>query len=172
MKTGISDMNKVIMGFSKKETEALTGLTFYRLSYLDRAEILQPDRTLLPGKINPALTYSWAKVLELRAIASLREDASLQSIRKLIAFLDENSEDPRLSSKRVLIHGEEIHWIDPDFADLPGVMVAILKNPGQLMHYEFCILPDLREELINAAKKSSVVDFDSFLKRSNLSIAA
>ena len=168
----VGELEKVINGFSKKEVEALTGMNFHRLTYLDRAEILQPDRTLLPGKTNYTLTYSWAKVLELRAIAALREDTTLQSIRKLIAFLEEHCEDPRLSSKRILVSGDDILWVNPDFTDIPKLMVSTLKNPGQLMHYEFFVLPDLREELINAAKESKVVDFQSFLKRSNLSNVA
>jgi DNA-binding transcriptional MerR regulator len=161
-------LNNVITGFSKLEVEALTGLTFHKLTYLDRAEILKPDRTFLPGKKQATLTYSWSKVLELRAIAALREDTTLQSIRKLIAFLDEYCDDPRLSSKRVMIYNGEIYWIEPDFVDLPGLMVATSKNPGQLSHYELSILPDLRGEIIKAAKESNIVDFESFLERSNL----
>lgn len=164
-------MAVALQGFSRRETENLTGLTFHRLSYLDRSDILKPERVKLPGYKNPVLRYSWQQLLELRAIASLREEVSLQAIRKVIHFIGEYSEDPRLSTKKIVVINDEVYWIEPDFSDIPKLMVEMIVNPGQTVQYDMIVLPDLKEEILKTAKESKVIDFQDFLNRANIKTA-
>ncbi|HEY9888042.1 MAG TPA: hypothetical protein V6D02_06550, partial [Candidatus Obscuribacterales bacterium] len=84
-------------GFTRQETLALTQTTSSRLAYLDRTQVVVPEKYGNPKK--PTVIYSWEQVLEIRAIASLRKQISLQMVRKLVNFLDEHGLDPTLHDK-------------------------------------------------------------------------
>lgn len=154
------------MGFSKRESCILSGLSHDRITYLDRSGLVTPTRVSLPGYARPVLQYTWAQIVELRAIAHLRNDVSLQTIRKIIDFIESHSSDSRLSTKRILIINDEVFWVNPDFSDMPNLMVEMVKNPGQTSNTGFyMILPDLQSEIIESAKTSEIIDFNQFKAR-------
>lgn len=160
------------MGFSKRESCILSGLSHDRLTYLDRSGLVTPTRVSLPGYARPVLQYTWAQILELKAIAHLRSDVSLQTIRKIVDFIESHSSDSRLSTKRILVINNEVFWVNPDFSDIPNLMVEMVKNPGQTSNTGFyMILPDLQGEIIELAKQSEVIDFNQFKARIGLKSA-
>lgn len=161
----------IINGFSRNEVIDLTGLKLHKISYLDRAGLISPKRTSLPGQKRTFLSYSWLQLLELKAVAKLREGVSLQSLRKVVDFLESNCEDSLLSNKNLILLGGDVFWVNPDFSDLPGIMMSLSKNPGQLAHSDLMLIPNMKQELFKAAETSNVVDFESFKERATMAIA-
>jgi len=165
-------MGTLFNGFSRNEVSELSGLAIHKLSYLDRAEIITPERILPPGSKRNLLAYSWLQVLECRAVARLREDISLQSLRKVIEFLEQNFNDSRLGNKNIIVINDEVFWMNPDFSDMPEIMLALSKDPGQLTHSEFFIIPNIKSEVFEIAEKSNVIDYESFKERATMSQVA
>lgn len=158
----------VIKDFVRREVLALTGTTSNRLQYLERAGLIVPRRE---GAISrPTVLYSWEQLLEIRAIKNLRQEVSLQTVRKIIEFLDQSGYDDTLRDKQIVVVDEDVFWVRTDWTDfsdhLPPVLkVAGKKNVGQ---YTLIVIPpliDVVEEIWEAAKTSTVVDFQSFKER-------
>lgn len=150
-------------GFTRQETIALTKTTSSRLAYLDRVDIVKPEKYGNTKK--PTVIYSWAQVLEIRAINNLRENVSLKTIKDMLQYLDKNGFKPSLRDKRLVAINDEILWLMSDWSDMPRVMtVASKKNKG-LGQFVLVVLPTI-EDIIKAvwetARKSEVIDFESF----------
>lgn len=156
----------LIDGFSRSEASLLSGLPVHRIEYLDRSDLLKPERFKLGKKNN--LVYSYRKILELKAISKLRENLSLQTIRKVINFLEENAEDSRLACNDLIVINDCVYWLEPE------LIVQILgSNPGQILHFEFATIPSLDKlssEVFNTAENSKVIDFESFKSRARLAV--
>ena len=72
----------LLEGFTRRETIALIGTTSNRLQYLERAELIIPKRIGISKK--PTVLYTWEQILEIRAIKNLRQEVSLQTIKKIM----------------------------------------------------------------------------------------
>lgn len=112
------------MAYSTRMAAALSGATVGQLRTWrqDRGNgpILRPE---LAAK--PAL-YSFRDVLALRAFAHLRQDVSLQKIRKALANLKKIGEVDHLSSYSLVADGDSIVLVgDDDHA------TDLVKRPGQ-----------------------------------------
>lgn len=153
-------------GFTRQETIALTKTTSSRLAYLDRVGIVEPEKYGNTKK--PTVIYSWAQVLEIRAINNLREKVSLQTIKEMIQYIHKNSFEPSLRDKRLVAINGEILWLLPDWSDMPRVMTLASKKSKGLGQFVLVVLPAI-EDLIKAvwetAEKSKVIDFESFKRR-------
>lgn len=160
-------INRILInGFSRKETINLTGCTSSRLAYLEKAELI------IPARIDNIVVFSWEQLLEIRAIKNLRKDVSLQTVRKIIEFLNREGYDDSLRDKQIVVINGEVYWLEPEFSDLPGLMMKIAgkgdKHLGQLTHYELIVIPTLNQvvkEVWESAKESEVVDFSAFKQR-------
>ena len=159
----------VIDGFSRQETIALAGTTSNRLQYLERAGLIIPKRYGRTRK--PTVIYSWEHILEIRAIKNLRQDVSLQTVKKIINFLNREGFGEQLRDKKIIVLDNEVYWIMPDWSDLPKIMKVADKrnklNRG-IGQYLLIIIPSLCEvvnEVWQAAEKSEVIDFESFKQR-------
>ena len=153
-------------GFTRQETIALTKTTSNRLAYLDRTKVVMPEKYGNPKK--PTVIYSWEQVLEVRAISDLRQKTSLQMVRKIVKFLDENGLDPKLQDKHLVVANDEVYLVMPDWSNMPTVMkVADRENKGlgQLVLLVLPPLSDVIKEVWEAAKQSEIIDFKSFRKR-------
>ncbi|MBC6434693.1 MerR family transcriptional regulator [Nostoc sp. HG1] len=64
---------------------ALTGISSGRLSYLDRTELVVPEK--FGNHQHPKVVYKWQQILEIKTIERLRQKLSLQEIRKVLYFL-------------------------------------------------------------------------------------
>lgn len=156
----------VINGFSRQETIALAGTTSNRLQYLERAGLILPERY---GKTRkPTVIYSWEHVLEIRAIKSLRQEISLQTVRKIIDFLNKEGFEEQLRDKKLVVLDDEVYWIMPDWSDLPKIMKVADKRNRGIGQYMLITIPSLGEvvnEVWQAAENSEVIDFESFKLR-------
>ena len=156
----------LINGFTRRETLALTGTTSNQLQYLERAELVIPHRIGTSSK--PTVLYSWEQILEIRSIKNLRQEISLQTVRKIIKFLDDSSFDDTLRDKKLVVIGDEVFWINLDWSDLPAAMkVADKKNKGigQFVIVTIPPLSDIVDEIWKVAQESKVIDFQSFEDR-------
>jgi DNA-binding transcriptional MerR regulator len=136
----------LIDGFTRKETLALTGCTSSRLAYLEKAELIIPQRIEAVGR--QMVLFSWEQLLEIRAIKNLRKDISLQKVRKIVDFLNQEGYTDSLRDKKIVVINDEAYWVDFDLIELPGLIMKVSsKNDeglGQLAYYELIIVPSLR----------------------------
>lgn len=156
-------------GFTRQETLALTKTTSSRLAYLDRTGVIVPEK--YGNSKKPTVIYSWEQVLEIRAINDLRQRVSLQMVRKIVRFLDSSGFDISLRDKHLVVVDDEVFWVMHDWSDMPRVMkVADKKNKG-LGQFVLIVLPpiaDIIKAVWETAKKSKVVDFESFKRRAKV----
>lgn len=153
-------------GFTRQETIALTKTTSSRLAYLDRVDIVKPEKYGNTKK--PTVIYSWAQVLEIRSINNLRENVSLKTIKDMIQYLDKNGFEPSLRDKRLVAINGEILWLMPDWSDMPRVMTVASKKSKGVGQFVLVVLPaidDLIKAVWETAQKSEVIDFESFKHR-------
>lgn len=161
-----------MIGFTRKETMQLTGCTSSRLAYLEKVGLIIPYR-YGTNSGRPTVVFSWEQLLEIRAIRNLRhEDVSLQTVRKIIEFLDQSGYDNSLRNKQLVIVGDEVFWIELDWSDFGTNMPTALKvgskkNRG-IGQYVLLVIPpllDIVKDIWEAAQNSKVIDFPSFKER-------
>lgn len=153
-------------GFTRQETLALTQTTSSRLAYLDRVNVVVPQKYGNPKK--PTVIYTWEQLLEIRTIANLRKQTSLQMVRKLVDFLDKHSLDHTLHDKPLVATANEVFLVMPDWSDMPQVMKVADRNGEGVGQLVLLVLPPLStviQEIWAMAKDSQVVDFESFTQR-------
>jgi hypothetical protein len=71
--------------------------------------------------------YAWEQILEIRAIKNLRQEASLQTVRKIIKFLDDSGLDDTLRNKQLIVVDNDVFWVRADWKDFSEQMPAALK---------------------------------------------
>jgi DNA-binding transcriptional MerR regulator len=158
-------------GFTRQEAIHLAGCTSSRLAYLEKVGLVIPYRFGNNGR--PTVVFSWEQLLEIRAIKNLRkEDVSLQTVRKIIKFLDESGYDNSLRDKQLVVVGDEVFWIKQDWSDfgenIPTTVKVAGKNNKEVGQYVLLVIPpltDIVSDIWEAARKSEVVDFNSFEQR-------
>jgi len=163
-------MNNTIQGFTRREVIDLAGTTSNRLQYLERADLIIPERIGKTGK--PTVLYTWEQLLEIRAIKNLRQEVSLQTVRKIIDFLDKSGFDDTLRDKQMLCIDEEVFWVKQGWSDFTDQMPEILKVASRggkgIGQYTLVVIPSLTNlvnEVWEAAQDSVVVDMESFRHR-------
>ncbi|NES23503.1 MAG: MerR family transcriptional regulator [Symploca sp. SIO3E6] len=163
----------LIEGFTRPETLALTETTSNRLQYLEKKELVIPQRIGKSRK--PTVIYTWEQILEIRAIKHLRQEISLQAVRQIVQFLNQSGFDDSLRDKQLVVIDNEVFWIRQDWQDFPEKMPSTMKVAGKsgrsIGQYVLLVLPTLTEivnEVWEAASKSEVIDFDSFRDRAKV----
>lgn len=153
--------------FTRREVMELTGATSNQLQYLERAELMIPMR-VWNGKKKPDVYYDWKQVLDIRAIRNLRNNTSLQVIRKILEYFEECNLDTSLSNKRIVVVDDEVFWIKQDWTDF-GKKISALKVGDRrgkgIGQYTLIVVPTLREivdEVWEVAEKSQVINIDDF----------
>lgn len=162
----MTQLPSLMDGFTRQEAIALTQTTSSRLAYLDRTGIVVPQKFGNPKK--PTVIYTWEQVLEVRAIHDLRQQTSLQMVRKIVEFLDEHGLDPKLHDKHLVVAHDEVFLVMPDWSDLPQVMKVGDRNNQGVGQMVMLVLPPLThiiDDVWAAAQASDVVNFDSFKQR-------
>ncbi len=158
-------------GFTRQETMHLTDCTSSRLAYLEKVDLVTPYRFGKTGG-RPTVIFSWEQLLEIRAIRNLRKDVSLQTVRKIVKYLDESGYDDSLRNKQLVVVDDEVFWVEPNWSDFGENMPTALKVASQknkeVGQYVLIVIPpliDIVNDIWKAAKTSKVVDFQSFKER-------
>lgn len=163
-------MGAVVDGFTRQETLKLTDCTSSRLSYLEKVGLIIPSR--LGNNKRPTVLFTWEQLLEIRAIKNLRKEVSLQTVRSIVSFLNENGFDDSLRDKSLAVIDDEVFWINESWDDLGARLYALKvagKNKKDVGQYSLLIIPSFNEIVediwSNAKNASNVVDFESFQAR-------
>lgn len=113
--------------YDKRMTSVLTGATVNQLRHWQRdhgqGPLLVPSRG--PGR---QALYSFQDIVALRMFVLLRQDTSLQKIRKAVSYLVEQHPETHLSTHRLKASpgGKTIVWIADD-----GDIIDVVEHPGQ-----------------------------------------
>lgn len=157
-------------GFTRRETMNLTSATSNQLQYLERANLVIPERIGKSRK--PIVLYSWEQVLEIRAIKNLRDQVSLQAIRKVIEFLNDSGFDDTLRDKQLVVINDDVFWVRIDWKDfsekMPKALKVASKKNKDIGQYMLTVIPNLISivnEIWEIAENSNVVDFEAFKSR-------
>jgi hypothetical protein len=163
-----------MIGFTQRETVILTRTSPSRLAYLAKTGVVIPhghcptaaaDASRAEGNCH----YDWEQILELRAINHLRQKTSLQTIRKIVAFLETHGSDRCLHNKQLIVSDDEVDWIQPHTkTQLPQIVQVVgpaNKHVGQLKIPAIPPVMALVNEVWDAAQRSNVIDFERFRQR-------
>ena len=156
----------IFQGFSRKEVTDLAGTTSNRLQYLERANLITPYRLEKTGRAT--VLYTWEQLLEIRAIKNLRQSISLQTVRKIIEFLNKSGFDDSLRDKQLICIDEEVYWVNRNWEEMPEILKVVAKRGKSVGQYTLLVIPaliDIVDEVWEAAKQSNVVDMASFKQR-------
>jgi hypothetical protein len=163
----------IIRGFTRRETIDLTETTSNRLQYLERVGLVVPQR--IETSRQATVIYSWEQLLEIRAIKNLRQEISLQTVRKIVDILNEYGFDESLRNKQLIAINDDVFWVRQDWADFSEQMPKALKvasSKGKSIgQYSLIVIPTLInvvDEIWSAAQKSRVVDMESFKNRAKV----
>lgn len=161
----------LIKGFTRQETLALTEITSNKLQYLERVGLIIPSRIGVSKK--PIVIYTWEQVLGIRAIKDLRQEVSLQTIKKIIDFLSKEGCDDSLRDKQLIVVNDNVFWIQNDWSDVPSVIKVASSKGKHVGRYVLLVIPTLIQvvkEVWEVARKSRVIDFESFQQRAKAKV--
>jgi uncharacterized protein (DUF433 family)/DNA-binding transcriptional MerR regulator len=116
------------MAYSAQLAATLSGATESQLRYWRRSRNGEPP-LLAPEYGSRPASYSYRDVVTLRMFARLREEISLQKVRKAVAYVESQlPEGAHISEEqiRALPGGGSAVWISKD-----GEYVDVVEHPGQ-----------------------------------------
>ncbi|MEV7357292.1 MULTISPECIES: DUF433 domain-containing protein [unclassified Kitasatospora] len=119
------------MSYEPKLAAALSGATLRQLSHWRRATG-ERGAVLVPEiSTSRPILYSFRDVVALRVCVRLREEASLQKIRRALSTLREGlDEGEHLSAYRLVAGGDTIYLADPDHA------VDLVRSKGNVVIHD------------------------------------
>lgn len=116
--------------YTRQEAIKLSGLTSSRVSYLDSTGVVRPYK--VGSSLKPTCLYSWEQILELRTIALITEDVTLQELRKTVKYLKACEQDGSLHEKILMSANRVSYWILDKPGEIEKVILQIsASNPGQ-----------------------------------------
>lgn len=160
----------IIKGFTRRETIDLAETTSNRLQYLERVSLVVPQRIEISRQTT--VVYSWEQLLEIRAIKNLRQEISLQTVRKIVDVLNKYGFDESLRDKQLVAINDDVFWVRQDWADfseqMPKALKVASKKGKSIGQYSLIVIPTLInvvDDVWSAAQRSKVVDIESFRNR-------
>jgi uncharacterized protein (DUF433 family) len=134
----VTETGTVVLAFTTREAQQLTGLSARRLQYWDETAFIRPSVAARHGRGSPRL-YSFRDLVQLRIAAILRDRLSLQALRRLKDALDLDAPfaEVRFASTS---EGEAVYLVQP------GVPEAV-RRPGQIVMTFDVPLDEIRSDL-------------------------
>jgi DNA-binding transcriptional MerR regulator len=163
-------MGRTLWLFTRKEVMESTECTSNQLQSYERANLIVPKRVERAGR--PTVLYTKRQLLQVKAIKNLREQMSLQTIKKIVDFLDAHNINSSLYDKQIIAIDDEVFWVDLDWTDfaerVPKALKIISRRRKEVGQYTLIVTPPLANivnEILKSAKKSKIIDFESFKAR-------
>lgn len=165
--------------FTRKEVMELAGVTSNQLQYLERVNLIEPNR-ITENRKKPLVFYSWEQILEIRAVINLRDqNVSLQTVRKIIEFLNDSNIDSQLREKYLVAIDDEVFWVKSDWSDFGeqvsksnvSAMVVASQKQKNIGQYTLIIIPaliDIVNQVWEIALNSKTIDLNSFRERAKV----
>jgi uncharacterized protein (DUF433 family) len=129
----------------------LTGLSSRRLQYWDETAFIRPSIASRLGRGSPRL-YSFQDLVQLRVAGQLRDNLSLQTLRRLKAALD--VEAPFATLRFAVTDSNEVVYLGPtgqhEAAKAPGQIIMTFEVPLRE------IRSDLQSRIANLRKRRGV----------------
>ena len=123
-------MDSVVTAFTTRETQKLTGLSSRRLQYWDETGFIRPSVAARQGRGSPRL-YGFQDLVQLRVAAQLRDDLSLQTLRRLKAALDVDA--PFATIRFAVTPDDQVVYLGPsgqhEAAKAPGQITMTFEVP-------------------------------------------
>jgi len=158
-------------GFTRQETIILTDITSSRLAYLDRVNIIIPQKYGSHKK--PRVDYSWEQVLQLRAITHLKQTISLDLTRKIVHYFDEIGIAQDWGDRHLVIAGEDIFTSKPDWSDMAQIMSdAAADRPEDFTVVVFPNIDRIVSDVCRVAIDSNLIDIETFIERAKIGMPA
>lgn len=108
------------MSFPVEVTSVLTGATLSQLAHWRKTSLLEPEVSRRPRAL-----YSFRDLVALRTVVRLRQDTSLQAVRKALAQLERMDLTDHPSRYQLVTQGRSIVLIDADR------QIDLVASPGQ-----------------------------------------
>lgn len=117
------------MSYSPPLTATLSGATVRQLAYWRKSSQGRPALFEPEFSRSPRVLYSYRDIVALRMLVQLREELSLQRVRKAVRWLELHFPDTHLSAHRIkTVPGTSTAvWFTPD-----GDYVDVVQKPGQM----------------------------------------
>jgi DNA-binding transcriptional MerR regulator len=149
--------------FTRRHAVVLARSSPSRLKYLEKTGIIIPHRPGLSPKSE--VLYSWEQILEIRAIARLRQYLSFQAIRKIIQYFEDHGFEPSLRDKHIVVKDGQVTWVQPSSSLVPQVIQLCIKGDRQVG--QLVLAPLEQKETTEADLKplplaGKVVDLQAF----------
>lgn len=152
-------------GFDRQETMLLACVTSSRLAYLDRQKVIVPQKFGSTKK--PHILYSWEQVLLIRMLTYFKQKISLALTKKVVRYFNDVGLIEKWGDRHLVIIGEEIYPVAPDWWDMPTVMIAAsFAHNGDA--FAVVVLPNIDKivaDVWRVAIESDSIDTDSFAER-------
>jgi DNA-binding transcriptional MerR regulator len=149
--------------FTRQETIVLSGNTAGKLSYLDRKNIVCPQK--IGGVGRPTCLYTWEQLLELRIIYHLRQDASLQQLRQALEYLKSEGDRESLASKTLIAMDNKIYFVANKIGEVENFLIELSgKNQGQIVLHSVLKISAIVSEIWDKAQEVKILDFESRAK--------
>jgi len=149
-------------GFTRQETVVLTGTTSNKLSYLDRIGLVQPRK--YGNSKHPTVIYNWQQVIQIKIIERLRENLSLQEVRRVLAFLEEQGYSHNFQACNLVFINSQLYLIQDWQAFGMTVLEVSGKNRGQVTIHEIGAIGEVIEVLRQEAERHQVREFEERAK--------
>jgi uncharacterized protein (DUF433 family)/DNA-binding transcriptional MerR regulator len=118
----LTDTDGVAMAYPTHIAAALSGASLRQLQYWRESDLLVPEL----GKSGGRVLYSFSDVVALRTFVFLREEASLQLVRKAVGSLRDLGNLDHLATYKLRTVGDRIVLVEPS-----GRVLDLTGTPGQ-----------------------------------------
>jgi uncharacterized protein (DUF433 family) len=133
------------MSYAPPLAATLSGASIRQLAYWRRQKDSNPALFEPELSRSPRVLYSYRDIVALRMFVQLREQLSLQKVRKAVRWLETHFPETHLSAHRLRASpgSDSAFWISPD-----GEYVDVVQRPGQMSFK--VVLQDLLGEFTTA----------------------
>jgi uncharacterized protein (DUF433 family) len=146
----------LMAAFTTREAQRLSGLSPRRLQYWDETGFIRPSIAARKGRGSPRL-YGFQDLVQLRVAAQLRDNLSLQALRRLKTALDVDA--PFAVVSFGITAGNEVVYLGPagqhEAAKAPGQITMTFNVPLQE------IRSDLNERIDKLRRRRGVGTIES-----------
>ncbi len=140
------------LAFSEAEVLRLTGVSTRKLRHWVDTHVLEPDNIATFGEGGRRL-YSFRDLIELRVLAQLRQDHSLQALRRVHSYLKTIRERPWSRLRLFVMKGGGVAFKEPE----SGKVVMADGPTGQVIEETLIDLQEvshrLREDVVRSRER-------------------
>lgn len=145
-------MTTVVQGdervaLTSQRAATVAGISMRRLRYWERSGLVGPSVTHVFGQRGSTELYAFHDMIELLVVARLRDELSLQHVRRVVSYLRDRGYDSPLRQLRFARVGNEIYFQHPD-----GTWEGDL-SPKQIVFHQVINLEPLRSQVRESTKR-------------------